>query len=44
MRAIHGGKTKNDGIDSYKIALLLKAGIASPYPQYQQPIQLARVQ
>jgi transposase len=26
MKAIHGGKTKNDKIDSYKIALLLKGG------------------
>jgi len=26
MKAIHGGKTKNDKIDSYMIALLLKGG------------------
>ena len=35
MKAIHGGKTKNDKIDSYKIASLLKGGnfpIAYPYP------------
>jgi transposase len=35
MKSIHGGKTKNDKIDSYKIALLLKGGnfpIAYPYP------------
>ena len=35
MKAIHGGKTKNDKIDSYKIAMLLKGGnfpIAYPYP------------
>ena len=35
MKAIHGGKTKNDKIDSYKIALLLKGSnfpIAYPYP------------
>jgi transposase len=35
MKAIHGGKTKNDKIDSYKIATLLKGGnfpIAYPYP------------
>jgi transposase len=35
MKAIHGGKTKNDKIDSYKIALLIKGGnfpIAYPYP------------
>jgi transposase len=35
MKAIHGGKTKNDKIDSYKIASLLKGGnfpTAYPYP------------
>jgi transposase len=35
MKAIHGGKPKNDKIDSYKIALLLKGGnfpTAYPYP------------
>ena len=35
MKAIHGGKTKNDKIDSFKIAALLKGGnfpIAYPYP------------
>jgi transposase len=35
MKAIHGGKTKNDKIDSYKIAALLKGGnlpMAYPYP------------
>jgi|WetSurMetagenome_2_1015567.scaffolds.fasta_scaffold182860_1 transposase len=35
MRAIHGGKTKNDKIDSYKIAHLLKGGnfpVAYSYP------------
>jgi len=35
MKAIHGGKTKNDKIDSYKIALLMKGGnfpTAYPYP------------
>jgi len=35
MKSIHGGKTKNDRIDSYKIALLLKGGnfpTAYPYP------------
>ncbi len=26
MKAIHGGKTKNDRIDSYKLATLLKGG------------------
>ncbi len=36
MRAIHGGKTKNDKIDSYKIAMLLRGGnfpTAYAYPQ-----------
>jgi transposase len=35
MKAIHGGKTKNDKIDSYKIAKLLRGGnlpIAYAYP------------
>jgi transposase len=35
MKAIHGGKTKNDKIDSYKLATLLKGGnfpVAYPYP------------
>ncbi len=35
MKAIHGGKTKNNKIDSYKIARLLRGGnfpIAYPYP------------
>jgi transposase len=36
MKAIHGAKTKNDKIDSHKIALLLRAGMipmAYVYPQ-----------
>jgi transposase len=35
MKAIHGGKTKNDKIDSYKIAALIRGGnfpIAYSYP------------
>ena len=35
MKAIHGGKAKNDRIDSHKIAVLLKGGMiptAYPYP------------
>ena len=35
MKAIHGGKTKNDKIDSYKLATLLKGGnfpVAYTYP------------
>lgn len=36
MRAIHGGKTKNDRIDSYKIATLMRGGnfpLAYVYPK-----------
>ena len=36
MKAIHGGKTKNDKIDSYKIARLLRGGnfpLAYEYPR-----------
>ena len=36
MKAIHGGKTKNDRIDSYKIASLLRGGnfpVAYVYPK-----------
>ncbi|WP_425614250.1 transposase [Anatilimnocola sp. NA78] len=36
MKAIHGGKSKNDKIDSHKIALLLKGGmlpLAYAYPK-----------
>ncbi len=36
MKAIHGGKTKNDKIDSQKIAVLLRGGMlpmAYTYPQ-----------
>ena len=36
MKAIHGGKTKNDKIDSHKISLLLRGGMmpmAYAYPQ-----------
>jgi transposase len=36
MKAIHGGKTKNDRIDSFKIAMLMKGGnfpLAYVYPR-----------
>jgi transposase len=39
MKAIHGGKTKNDKIDAEKIARLLRGGnlpMAYPYPQGQR--------
>lgn len=40
MKAIHGGKAKNDKIDSRKIALLLKGGmfpLAYVYPKKMRP-------
>lgn len=40
MRAIHGGKSKNDRIDSQKIAALLKGGLlpmAYVYPRTMRP-------
>lgn len=36
MKAIHGGKTKNDRTDSFKIAMLMKGGnfpLAYTYPK-----------
>jgi hypothetical protein len=39
-RAIHGGKGKNDRMDAYKIALLLKGGT---FPQYSLPPLGARI-
>ncbi len=36
MKAIHGGKAKNDKIDSYKIAKLIRGGnfpLAYVYPK-----------
>lgn len=40
MKAIHGGKSKNDRIDSYKIATLLRGGnlpYAYVYPRQMRP-------
>jgi hypothetical protein len=40
MKAIHGGKVKNDKLDSQKIALLLKGGMlpqAYVYPAVMRP-------
>ena len=40
MKAIHGGKSKNDRIDSYKIASLLRGGNlphAYVYPRQMRP-------
>ena len=48
MKAIHGGKTKNDKIDSHKIATLLRGGMfpcpstrraSDAYPEHQHPVQ-----
>lgn len=42
MKAIHGGKTKNDRIDSYKIALLIQSGMlpaAYVYPKHKRPLR-----
>src|SRR6056297_1795451 len=39
MKAIHGGKTKNDKIDSHKIALMLRSGMfpsAFVYPRHMR--------
>jgi len=39
MKAIHGGKTKNDRIDSYKIAHLIRGGnfpLAYTYPKHMR--------
>lgn len=46
MKAIHGGKAKNDRIDSYKIAALLRGGMipmAYVYPSGMRSISLQRV-
>ena len=42
MRAIHGGKAKNDKIDSYKIASLIRGGnfpLAYAYPKAMRPVR-----
>jgi transposase len=42
MKAIHGGKTKNDRIDSHKIALLVQSGmfpLSYVYPREQRPLR-----
>ena len=38
MKAIHGGKTKNDKIDSYKIAKLLRGGNLPMAYAYPRPV------
>ena len=40
MKAIHGGKAKNDKIDSHRIAVLLRGGtLAQAYVYPQVPLQ-----
>jgi len=42
MKAIHGGKTKNDKIDAYKIAKLMRGGnfpLAYVYPKEKRAIR-----
>lgn len=42
MRAIHGGKSKNDRIDSYKIAALLKGGLIPQAYVYPRKMRATR--
>jgi transposase len=42
MRAIHGGKAKNDRIDAYKIAALLKGGTFPQAYVYPAPLRATR--
>jgi len=42
MKAIHGGKTKNDKIDSHKIAALLRGGMAPMAYVYPQGMRSTR--
>ena len=42
MRAIHGGKAKNDRIDSHKIAALLKAGLIPQAYVYPREMRATR--
>ena len=39
MKAIHGGKTKNDKSDSYKIAMLLKGGNFPSLNEVLKPLE-----
>ena len=43
MKAVHGGKTKNDRIDSEKIAHLLRSNLIPPayvYPAQKRPVRM----
>ena len=42
MRAIHGGKAKNDKIDSHKIAVLLRGGTFPLAYVYPKPMRATR--
>lgn len=42
MKAIHGGKAKNDRIDAYKIAVLLRGGMLPQAYVYPQPMRATR--
>ena len=42
MKAVHGGKTKNDRIDSEKIALLLRGGMLPEAYAYPQAMRATR--
>ncbi len=42
MKAIHGGKAKNDKIDSHKIAVLLKGGMIPQAYTYPQKMRATR--
>ena len=42
MKAIHGGKTKNDRIDSEKIAILLRGGMLPQAYAYPAPMRATR--
>jgi transposase len=42
MKAIHGGKTKNDKIDSHKIAVLLRGGMIPQAYVYPQKMRATR--
>ena len=42
MKAIHGGKAKNDRIDAYKIAVLLRGGMLPQAYVYPEPMRATR--
>jgi len=42
MKAIHGGKAKNDKIDAHKIAALLRGGMIPEAFVYPQPMRSTR--